>query len=299
MSLSPNGFQNVVKSKAPPAVAGDYASVNPRASVLATEGNLVAPASGLAVGNFAFVNPADQSTHQNYVSGYQIGFLARNQQGLITQFLGLATMAVPQGFLVTLHDQGEFFAAFAGGATAGQTVYADETTGAAISGSATDTVTASAGYTGTASFATTVMTVVTATAGVVSVGDVVTSAGVAAGTTVVSLGTGTGGVGTYNLSTAPGTIATQAASTTSVNLKVTAILTGALNVGDVLSGTGVTAGTTVTSVPPAGGVGVYGLSVAQNFASTTVTVVSGNVATGYKVVTNANPGELAIISSWL
>lgn len=298
MSLSLNGFQNVINAKAPPAIAGDFASVNPRASVLATEGNLVAGVGGLAVGNFAFVNPADQSVHQNYVNGYQIGFLSRVQQGLITQFLGLATMAVPRGFMVTLHDQGEFFAAFAGGATAGQTVYADETTGAAISGSATDTVTASAGYTGTASFATSVMTVVTATAGVVSVGDTVTSAGVAAGTTVTSFGTGTGGVGTYNLSTAPGTIATQAATTSSVNLRVTAVLTGALSVGDVLSGSGVTAGTTITSVPPAGGAGIYGLSVAQNFASTTVTVVNGNIVTGYKVVSNALAGELAIISSW-
>lgn len=288
------GFQTKVNSKAAPGVAGDFASVNPRASVLATEGQLVAPAGGLRVGNFAFVNPADGTVHQNYVSGYQVGFLGRNQQGLITLFLAESTQIVPQGFMVTLFAEGEFWARFAGGATAGQAVYADENTGAAVSGSATDTVTASAGYTGTASFATNVMTLVTTTAGVVNVGDAVTSAGVAAGTTVLAKVDATH----FTLSTAPGTIATQAASTTSVVLNVTAILTGALSVGDILSGSGVTAGTTITSTPPAGGVGSYGISVAQNFAATTVTVVSGNVATGFNVRSNCLAGEIAQISTW-
>lgn len=287
-------FQSSVKAKAAPGVSGDFCSVNPRASILATEGNLIAPPGGLLVGNFAFVNPADQSVHQGYTAGYQIGFLGRNAQGLITAFLAEATELVQAGFMVTLFDKGEFWAQFAGGATAGQIVYADQTTGEPVSGSATDTVTASAGYTGTASFATNVMTVVTTTAGVISVGDAVTSAGVTAGTTVLAKVDATH----FTLSTAPGTIATQAASTTSTTLKVTAILTGSLSVGDVLSGTGVTAGTTVTSVPVGGGAGLYGLSVAQNFAATTVTVVNGNIATGYKVASNCAAGEIAMISSW-
>lgn len=65
-------------------------------------------------------------------------------------------------------------------------------------------------FVGTASFATNVMTVTAVTTGRIDVGDVITSAGVAAGTYVTSLGSGTGGAGTYNLSTAPGTIAAQA-----------------------------------------------------------------------------------------
>src|ERR1700679_3940836 len=99
---SPNGFQNKVNAKAAPAVEGDFASTNPRFSVLATGGNLVAPSTGLRVGRFAFVNPADQSVHQGYSSGYQIGFFARNAQALITAFLGAATQLVPAGFMVTL-----------------------------------------------------------------------------------------------------------------------------------------------------------------------------------------------------
>ena len=63
----------------------------------------------------------------------------------------------------------------------------------------------------TASFATNVMTVTVAgSSGSFAVGQQITSASVAAGTTITSLGTGTGGTGTYNLSTSPGTISAQA-----------------------------------------------------------------------------------------
>ena len=66
------------------------------------------------------------------------------------------------------------------------------------------------GFTGQASYATNVMTVTTVTTGALQVGQLVQAAGVAAGTYITSLGTGTGGLGTYNLSTTPGTIAAEA-----------------------------------------------------------------------------------------
>ena len=63
----------------------------------------------------------------------------------------------------------------------------------------------------TCSYATNVMTcTVIPTNGTFQVGQSVVSAGVAAGTYITSLGTGTGGLGTYNLSTSPGTISAQA-----------------------------------------------------------------------------------------
>lgn len=62
----------------------------------------------------------------------------------------------------------------------------------------------------TASFATSVMTVTVApTSGAFAVGQFIQAAGVAAGTYITSLGTGTGGTGTYNLSTTPGTISAE------------------------------------------------------------------------------------------
>lgn len=68
------------------------------------------------------------------------------------------------------------------------------------------------GAVGTASFATNVMTVTAVTSGQFAVGQLVKSAGVADGTYITALGTGTGGTGTYTLSTTPGTISAQAAS---------------------------------------------------------------------------------------
>ncbi len=110
-----------------------------------------------------------------------------------------------------------------------------------------------------------------------------------------------GAVGsTYALSTTPGTIATQAATTTSNTLVVTAISAGSINVGDVISGTGITAGTTIAALGTGvGGLGTYIISGAPVYtASETITVPTGAVDTGFKVRTNCLPGELAIISSW-
>jgi hypothetical protein len=301
---SPNGFQNVVGSKAPPAVEGDFASLNPRASVLAIGGNLVAPATGLLVGRFAFVNPADQSVHQSYSSGYQIGFFARNAQALITAFLGAATMLVPSGFMVTLFDQGEFWARFGDGATAGQTVYADEGTGAAQSGSGTTSFTGAIGFTGTASLtaATSELTIATITSGLIEIGDAVTGTGITGGTTITGLVSGAPNTvgAVYKLSAAPSDEAAEAVTTTSNTLNVTAISAGSLSVGDVISGSGVTAGTTIVAFGTGvGGVGTYIVSNAPvHTASETMTVPAGNVQTQFTVATNCNPGELAIISTW-
>lgn len=301
-------FPNKVNLNQAPAVRGDFASQNPRASLLAGQGQLVAPLSGLIVGNFAFVakDANGDVASQSYASGDEIGFLAREEQALISAYLAGDTLVVPQGFMVTLYTAGDFFAYFGAGATPGEVVYADETTGAAVSGDATTSFTGSVGFAGTASFATNVMTVVTQTAGsLIEVGDVVTSATVTAGTTITAQLTGTpGAVGsTYSLSTAPGTIATQAATTTSFTLNVSAISAGALSVGDVISGSGVTAGTVIAAFGTGtGGIGTYTLGVpggvAFHTASETITVPAGNVATGFKVASFAAPGELAKISTY-
>jgi hypothetical protein len=283
------GFQNVVNIAQAPGVAGDFASTNPFSSVLTAPGGLVAPAGGLTVGNFFWVGPAGQ-TSQSYASGWQIAFLGRNEQALITEFLGEYTLVVPEGFMVVGMNGGDFFAYFADGATAGAQVYADETTGAPQM-QTTNSVTGSVGFAGTASFATDVMTVVTQTAGsLITVGDVVTSAGVTAGTTVTALLSGTpGAVGsTYSLSTSPGIIATQAATTASYVLNVAAVADGGLSVGDAISGTNVTAGTTIAQIlTGSGGIGTYLLNIPGNVqfhtASETITGPSNTAATGWFV----------------
>lgn len=202
-----SGFQSVVNLQQAPAIAGDFASANPRASRLAGEGALVVGTGGCVVGRFAWVDDIEVT---NAGTGSPSGFVHRDMQAVITVYLAEGSNVVPAGRPITLMVAGDFWATSLTAATVGQTVYADHNTGAVGTGAtAPDT------FTGTASFATNVMTVTVATTGTLKVGDKVTSAGVAAGTTITALGTGTGGTGTYTLSTSPGTITAQAVTATS------------------------------------------------------------------------------------
>ena len=118
----------------------------------------------------------------------------------------------------------------------------------------------------TASFATNVMTLVTIpTSGAVAIGQTVVSAGVAAGTTIVALASGTMNVAasTYTLSTTPGTITTQAMATangtgssagatasfaTNVMTLTAIATTGAIAVGQIVTGVSIPVGTTITGL---------------------------------------------------
>jgi hypothetical protein len=301
-------FPTKVNLRQAPAVAGDFASQNPRASVLAGQGALVAPASGLIVGNFAFVAKSanGDAVSQSYASGDEIGFLGREQQALITLYLAGDTLMVPQGFMVTLYSEGDFYAYFGDGATPGSTVYADESTGAPTTAASTS-VTGEIGFTGTASLATVSgqaqMTLATITSGVVSIGDIVEGTGTASNV-VQSLFSGTANTvgAVYNLSGAVTTEAAESITTESTVLNVTAVASGSLSVGDPVTGSGITAGTTVGSFGTGtGGIGTYGLIIPGgtpvHTASETITG-STNVATNWKVASFANPGELAKISTW-
>lgn len=200
-------FQTTVNLQQAPAVAGDFASANPRANVLAGEGALVADIGGCVVGRFAWLL---SEKAKNSGAGSPAGFVHREMNALITTFLADSSNTVLQGYPVTVYNEGDFWAKTLTTAVRGDNVYADHNTGAVAAGSAKPST-----FVGTASFATNVMTVTAVTSGTVKVGDYVTSAGVAAGTKVTALGTGTGGTGTYTLSTSPGTITAQAATTSS------------------------------------------------------------------------------------
>ncbi len=71
-------------------------------------------------------------------------------------------------------------------------------------------------------------------------------------------------------------------------LTVTAVTRGALRVGDVISGSGVTANTTITALGTGtGGVGTYTVDTSQTASSTTITVAAG-INTGF-VAASAAP----------
>ena len=306
-------FQKTVNQQAAYGVAGDFASTNPFASVLAGGGEFVAPASGILVGNFAWFGPAGQVS-QSYVSGYQIGFVGRNEQALITQFLGETSLLIPPGFPVIAFNGGDFWAKFEGGATPGQTVYADKTNGAPIAAAAGSTPAAASatGLVGTTadiagSITAGVLTVTTVpTSGKIMPGDSITGTGIEAGLTIVAQLTGTTGGSTGATFSVSDPLATAAAFTNGQVAKsayayFSAVGTGTLIPGDTLVSAllqpSTELGVQVTGT--AGSAGIYNITPAQaNIASGTITTV-GAVASGFFVVGGYTAGnnEVAKIST--
>ena len=198
-------------------VEGDFASANPRATALTTDGgSLIAGPSGVAIGKFAWIG-ADGRTVSNsgQYPALPDGFVHRDQQGLLTQYLQAAGSIIPPGFPVTLMRQGDFLDKNTGPSsiTRYSTLYASYIDGslqtaAATAGSVTATLgstnTASLGatFTGTASVASTSL-VVTAVTGLISIGDTVSGSGITDAPTIIAQTAGTtGGAGTYTLSSA-------------------------------------------------------------------------------------------------
>ncbi|SEF31364.1 hypothetical protein ABL840_09145 [Variovorax sp. NFACC27] len=198
-------FQTQVNLQPAPAVEGDFASANPRATVLAGPGALVSGAAGVTVGQFAWAD-ANGVVSNAYGSGGRIGFVHREQQALITIFLAETSMVVPQGFPITLHQAGDFWDKFAGGASIGQKVYASYADGSA-SAAATGTPPTNALIVANTATNTT-LTVTANTGAPIVVGQPISGAGIQAGTVISALGTGTGGAGTYTLSLATTATAT-------------------------------------------------------------------------------------------
>lgn len=298
------GFQTRVNQLNPPAVAGDFASANPRSTVLAGPGGLVTGFLGVTVGRFAWVE-ADGHTVNNFgdASAQPDGFVHRDQQALITQFLGQASNLVPQGFPITLHNSGDFWALNNGPAamTKGLAIYASYTdgsiwtsapAGASVTGSLGSTNTAAIGATFTATAASNPLElVVTAVTGKISVGDTVAGTGIILGTMVVSQVSGTtGGAGTYLLSQA--NTASAATITSYGNVLVVSATTGLISIGDVVSGGPVGAVVVSQISGTTGGAGSYTLSApaTQYVASATGVTSYGNVID----VTAVGSGVLAL-----
>lgn len=145
-----------------------------------------------------------------------------------------------------------------------------------------------------------ILTVTALGAGNVRVGAILAGTGVTAGTMVEKQLSGTAaGVGTYQVS-----ISQSVASTTITGsfgtMTVSAVASGTLAVGQVLSGSGVTAGTVITALlSGTGGTGTYIVSPSQTAASTTVSagpalVTYDSTASAF-VVTGGTPGTLGTI----
>jgi hypothetical protein len=81
--MSVTGFQKQVNVVQAPAVEGDFASANPRFTVLSGPDALVSGPVGTTIGKFAWLNADGRSVSSAGV-GVPTGFAYRRQQGLIT-----------------------------------------------------------------------------------------------------------------------------------------------------------------------------------------------------------------------
>lgn len=127
-------FQTAVNLQPAPGLPGDFASADPRASVLAGPGALVAGSAGLTCGLFAWLD-ITQTQASNTGTGAPAGFVHRGSNiGLITIYLAETSSLVPAGFEVTLHRAGDFWARTTTTATANQKVFANNTDGSISTG---------------------------------------------------------------------------------------------------------------------------------------------------------------------
>lgn len=205
------GFQTSVNTQQAPAVAGDFASSNPRAAVVAPEGGFVAGAGGVTVGRFAWIQ-SDGVTVLNNGNGKPDGFIHREQQALISTYLAEGSNVIPVGFPLTLLRTGDYYATANGSsAVKGEKAYAkfqDGSTRFEATASAPQSASVTAAQSGTT------LTVSAVGSGALSVGDLVTQAsGTPAYITAQLTGT-PGGTGTYTLSVSQ-TVASGAATATS------------------------------------------------------------------------------------
>jgi hypothetical protein len=310
-------FPNQLQTWPGVGVAGDRCSLNTNNfSLLAGQGAFVAGSAGVTIGNMAWVDYGTGIV-TSFGSGLIGGFISREQQGLITQYLGETSFQVAPGYQVTVHSAGDFWVKNTGTtvATPGQKAYANYATGAitfAATGSpptgavvvggiasSTATFTAAIAIPATPANAPGTMTVSAVSSGTLSAGGTVTGlTSVAAGTTIVTQLTGTaGGTGTYEVSI-PQTVVSSTGTATNGLLTVSGTTSGTLSVGQVMSGSGVTAGTAITQIGTYNGTtGTVYVNYSQTVSGGTTLTVYGGVETRWTAYSFGQTGELVKIST--
>lgn len=320
-----NGIQTQVGAQQVPAIAGDWASGNPRFFVNAGQGGLISGPSGLVVARAAWLsasvldNDYAPAVANNFGTGQIAGILHRQQQGLIINFLADASMSVPGGFPVALCSGGDLWVKNDGATVAqiNQKAYANFADGkftfaatASPTSGATSTASTIAAKTATltASIANNLLTVTAASGDPLVPGAVVgTATGVVTGTAIISqilpllAGEAAGGIGRYLLTIGEQTIASESMTFTYGLLTVGGTVAGTFGVGNLLAATGsVVAGTYINGLGTGtGGAGTYYVNNNTAVSSQAINVAAVNVETKWFAVSNALPGELVKISSHL
>ena len=197
-----------------------------------------------------------------------------------------------------------------GGTTAGYFGLGSTLTGAGLTAGTTITGVKTNTSTGSSILGTT-LTIGTLTAGYFGAGQIITGTGITAGTAVISQLTGVpGGPGTYAVSisqTAPASGTEAISSTSSIvtnsstnssisgtTLTIGGTVTGYFGVGQMISGTGVTAGTTITALGTGtGGAGTYTVNIPQT-AGASIIKVAASASTTMTVTSISSGGILGV-----
>lgn len=335
-------FPTQVQTQPAPAVAGDFSSANPYRTVNSGQGAFVAGA-GLFVGRFAWADPTNTVLNSNFAVGSPpaagvsagnptapIGFIGRNQQGLITTFLAEASMQILPGIQCVAFRGGDFWAVNSGllAAQIGMKAYALYSTGlvafaptgtppGSASGSASAVVANTASVTGSIAVVVNppgttqpatgneefgVLNVTAVGSGTLQPGSALSGTNIQAGTTLGAQLTGTAGaVGTY-LVNIPQTVASTTISTTYGTLTVGGTVVAGFGLGTVLSGANITAGSYITGnaangvgLTGAGGAGTY-ITQTQTAASAAVNGTTG-IETNFSCDSAGQVGELVKITA--
>lgn len=313
------GFQTAVTVQPAIGVEGDFASGNPRFSVIAGAGAFLAGDLGVTVGRFAWATDehvddvGGPAVVNNFGSGPVTGFIHREQQGLITQYLKGSSMLVPAGFGVTVMSGGDFVVKNAGTnqVAIGNKAYASFAdgsvrfgpTGTPDSGGTSTASTIAAGTnSATGTIVGNLFTATAALSGTLYNGSVLSGTGVATGTQIVDqvlpllAGEALRGLGRYNVSISEQNVASTTISGTYGLLTIGGTVAGTFGVGQPVTGGGTSAGTVITDLGTGvGGAGTYIVNNTQTVGSGALTT-SLDVETKWIAMSPGLAGELIKIS---
>lgn len=203
------GFQVAVSQFMAPGIEGGWSGANPHFTLTnPDEGQWVVGTGGVIVGRFAWGNTATgklTSAHPG-VSTVRVGFIHRDQPVYITGLNLDSSMTLTVGQMVDALEDGPVWARFAGGATAGQKVYASYADGS-CSAAATGSPSTATGVTVTTTNGSPNLTAVAG--GTLVPGQPISGTNIPAGAFVVSVGSGTAVMSANATGSASGTAVTQ------------------------------------------------------------------------------------------
>jgi hypothetical protein len=313
------GFQTRVTVQPAIGVEGDFASANPRFSVIAGAGAFVCGDFGVRVARFAWA--ADQheddvggpAVVNNFGSGPVTGFVHREQQGMLTQYLQESSMLVPAGQPITLMNGGDFVVKNAGSnqALIGMKAYANFQDGSVRFGPAGapdsgGTSTSSTIAAETSSFTGSIEgNILTASAvtGTLYNGTVVAGSGVPTGAHIVNQvlplqdGEALRGAGRYALNLSEQDIDTEAMTGSYGLMTIGGTVAGTFAVGQPANGSGISDGTVITDLGTGtGAAGTYIVNLTQSITPGQAINTALDVETKWSAMSPGLSTELVKIS---